>query len=373
MSDNLNLYIPGRPNYIYKDGVCYRKTDERTKDNGTIYDNSDVDWVSTTKSQFEATNKAIWIQGSCEECSDPGGIQMISVDWVGLTMNIDPKNRPLLNPNLGDSFFTIDPLRNRDYIRGSDDGDGDGVDDSIIGPGASVTITTEQVADFAEIFGAITPVKYGVYPPEAGRSDPLSAADGFYQLEDDCFVSVDLKPTGDIELLPGHPDYVNPDPTNPLDVYSIKPLSDGGGVTVSVTALSFFNTMLPGQEYNPIPTAPCIHETLQVPCFFAFNNNHNTSYRSSVANVHVQLQHNTTDIHKVTGVGENDYVEGGTSTAQGAVAVGDRWKKLISGGDPDNMADWEGDYPAGTSGARLFQVIGFRPSPSGSWNVLPDR
>lgn len=367
-----NFYIPGRPTYIYHNNVCYRKTGERTYDTGTIWKEEDVDRTSTTKDDFIDTGKAIWIQNSCEECSTPGGIQMISVDWVAASIAINPDGQPLSNPSLGSDFFHIMPLRQQDFIPGQDDHDGDGDDDSLIGPGLVASITIGEIDSFADVYGAITPIKLGVSPPEAGRVDPLSAVDGFYRIESDTSFSVYMEvDPEDVEILPGHPEYDYDN--NDLDLYSVRPAIDGGGVKMTVDILNAFDQMIPGQEYNPSPTAPSIHEVFDEPAFYAIRP-HGSDLNGSIQ-TGVTLVNNT--FIQVSGVGswaEEERREGTTTVDSGRVGLYDVWKKLKSGGDANNPADWEGEegqYTSSTTGARLFQFMAIPAAPDGNWDNLP--
>ncbi|MBP98347.1 hypothetical protein CMK18_20545, partial [Candidatus Poribacteria bacterium] len=312
MTANLNLYIPGRPSYIYYNGKCYRKTEDRTYDNGTLFDESEVDRTSTTKTQFNNSGKAVWVQRSCEECSDPGGIQMISIDWMTTTIAIQADIHSLTNPNLGSAFYSIEPLRTGNYVKGADDHDGDGVDDSVIGPGMLATVTVEQgdSASFADIFGAITPIKFGVTPPEAGRTDPLSAMNGFYQIENDTTCTVDIVSTG-MEILPGHKDFDYAG--NTLDMFHITGRSkNAGGLTVGVTVEALGDSRFTHAEYDPSPTAPLIHEDHNKPAFFAIN-----PVQMQSPTVMVTLSNfDKTTINNVNG---SDRGEGGVAGVDGAV------------------------------------------------------
>lgn len=372
MSTKKNFYIPGRPDYIYYDDgsgtKCWRKTGERTYDAGTIWEQNDVDSISTNLGQFLGTGKSIWVQNSCEECQTPGGIQMISVDWVASSVSISPDVHSLTNPSQGSAFYEISPFRNYNYVKGADDSDGDGVDDSVIGPGLAVSVTCDQSYSFAEIFGAIAPIKYGVSPPEVGFVDPLSASSGFYSIESDEMISFNVymeAAADDREILPGHPDYVNQG--DDFDLFSIKNKDESAGIMVGVEITNAFNEMFPGNEYNPSPTAPPIHPIHQAPAFFAMGG---LDQDRLFLNVNVDILNK--DFHRVEGVGSGDQIEGAGGRQ---VAMGDRWKKLKSGGDANNPADWEGEegqYSGSTSGARLFQAMGFpNQTDVGNWDQLP--
>ena len=272
MAEQLNFYIPGRPNYIYYQGAngttkCYRKTEERTYE-GTVFEESKIDRTSTTLTQHLNTGADVWIQNSCEECQTPGGLQMISIDWIGTTVNVPRSgNTPI---DIGDQFYTITPIRTHNNFALDDDSDG--IPDAITGPGMQVNITVSETKSFSESFGAITPVKYGVSPPEVGYSDPLSAVGGMFEVMPHLMASVTMNADPlDPTILPGHEswDYTN----SPVHLFSVSSQTFGEmllpndptrvlapAVSVSVQIIKSFEIDNPQSpdDHGRDPTSPLI-------------------------------------------------------------------------------------------------------------------
>lgn len=247
---NLNIYVPGRPNYIYVDGVCYRKTEERTYD-GTIYDVDDVDSTSMTASEHVNTGKAVWVRPSCEECQTPGGIEMWTVDTIGSSLVVTPDVHSLDLGWISDGgFYSMQP-----YLSGG---------------GVRASVSTEQIADFDEIFGAVAPVIADGVGSGVGFTDPLSAADGLYSMVGRVDSTVQVALTGDVTYLPGHPLY-EPDPNEEIPQYSIGNLPSGHGVRVSaqVAVITVDGIPYDMDVYSPSPVGPAIHPDKQEEMVYA--------------------------------------------------------------------------------------------------------
>ena len=267
MSENenkLNFYIPGRPAFIYftdENGVskCYRKTEERSYD-GRIFDEAEVDRTSTTRQEFFDGGLPVWVQRSCEECNDPtGNIQIISLNWVGSTIDVPANPIERSFPPAGDAVFTISPFRNGLDLKSDDDH---------VGPGLACNVTMEDEADsFANVFGAIAPVIVGSTPPEVGFTDPLSATDGMYTIDPDLHVNVTIsKNINEFTTLPGHKDWDYN--ANPLDIWAITPMGlasnpnpKNPSMAATITLFKQFDINSPQPPLdtnNRLPTEPVL-------------------------------------------------------------------------------------------------------------------
>ena len=396
--ERLEFYIPGRPTYIwYVDpntgqGKCYRKTDERVY-TGTIFNENEVDRTSESRTEHAASKPTgaenwVWVQNSCEECHNPGGIQMISLDWVGSTVVLPTDINDQSIPVGDDTLYTISPIRHGtfDYTGGFG---------HHVGPALTCAVTTEsEVANFAKSFGSVAPIIVGSHPPTAGRVDPLSAADGMYMVENDIHAAVQLSIDQSPVILAGHPDYDYE--ANPADLFSIYPFHRKDSVSYKNPAVSILVSVIKNFEIgNPqaptdprdgkSPTEPPMYQGVEG--FFAIDSNPSSKYASSSAfKVMVKCSSDTkiagkvdlnTETHKLseggTSFGASAASFGRPAIAAGAVAGEGVWRKFNT-----ETQLWE-DLTEYKSGAN-YQQIFIRPNapPLGStsqWhhNNLPDR
>tara|TARA_B100000676_G_C17937847_1_gene764641 strand:+ start:72 stop:836 length:765 start_codon:yes stop_codon:yes gene_type:complete len=81
--DEQHLYIPGRPDYIYYNGKCYKKTGGRVYSGTTI----PLSGIAATIDEI-STDKPVVVYNSCEDCQGIG--ELFAITEIDTTIIIRP-------------------------------------------------------------------------------------------------------------------------------------------------------------------------------------------------------------------------------------------------------------------------------------------